>query len=402
MRTLSATQACEILGIQAATLYAYVSRGWIRSEEVKGSRQRRYRAEDIEQLRQKQLLRSHPETLAGQSLDWGLPLLDSSVSDIYQGQLFYRGQTIEHLIEQSIEELIALLWQKNNLNFQIPLPVSETPRLSQQSELGLYEQLQLSILWAGFQDSGAFDLSPQGVLQSSLHILNHFYAFVSGQADNTMGLLHRFYMAPAHLNLLRVLLIVCADHELNNSTFTARCVASSRASPYACIHAALCSFEGLRHGGASRHSEALLSLCQQSTSLKQALRQWRQQGQSISFLEHRLYPQGDPRWHILSQLFERDFAHEPIWITAQALLQELNQTAAPAQPNLDFALAIAAGILNSDAQGAPSVRPAIVWFALGRIVGWLAHIQEQYTQELLIRPRSRQIVAQFKQESRAE
>ena len=45
-RYLSARRAAEELGVSVATLYAYVSRGMVRSEAVEGKkRNRRYRAE---------------------------------------------------------------------------------------------------------------------------------------------------------------------------------------------------------------------------------------------------------------------------------------------------------------------------------------------------------------------
>ena len=44
---------------------------------------------------------------------------------------------------------------------------------------------------------------------------------------------------PQAAELIRTALIVCADHELNVSSFTARCVASSGANPYSVVVAGL-------------------------------------------------------------------------------------------------------------------------------------------------------------------
>jgi citrate synthase len=50
-RYLTATEVSHKLGISRATLYAYVSRGLVRSEPLAtGSRERRYHAEDVEAL----------------------------------------------------------------------------------------------------------------------------------------------------------------------------------------------------------------------------------------------------------------------------------------------------------------------------------------------------------------
>ena len=48
---VNATEAARALGITRATLYAYVSRGLIRSEPEEGARTRRYRADDVRALK---------------------------------------------------------------------------------------------------------------------------------------------------------------------------------------------------------------------------------------------------------------------------------------------------------------------------------------------------------------
>jgi citrate synthase len=50
---LSAREASAELAISQATLYAYVSRGLIRSEPSADSRSHRYRAEDIRTLKER-------------------------------------------------------------------------------------------------------------------------------------------------------------------------------------------------------------------------------------------------------------------------------------------------------------------------------------------------------------
>ncbi|MFI5003115.1 MAG: helix-turn-helix domain-containing protein, partial [Reyranellales bacterium] len=44
---LNSKEAAQQLGVSAPTLYAYVSRGLLRSEASDGRRERRYRADDI-------------------------------------------------------------------------------------------------------------------------------------------------------------------------------------------------------------------------------------------------------------------------------------------------------------------------------------------------------------------
>src|SRR4028118_2236895 len=60
-RYLTAREAAQELGVSVATLYAYVSRGLVRSEAIGGKRRyRRYRAEDIRRLKERKEQRRDP------------------------------------------------------------------------------------------------------------------------------------------------------------------------------------------------------------------------------------------------------------------------------------------------------------------------------------------------------
>lgn len=378
--TLTASEACALLEIQAATLYAYVSRGLIRSEAQADSRAKVYRREDVERLAQKKVLRAAPEKAVLTSLDWGLPVLDSDVSTISDGKLYYRGRVLEELLDYSLEELVCLLWNQPELTYHAPQESSEANVLA--SQLSSYEALQLRLLWAGTQNAGAFDLSPEGIKRSACQILFSAFYWVSGQQAPTL-LGHFDQLKPKQQKLLRTLLIVCADHELNTSTFTARCVASARSSPYAAISAALNALEGQRHGGSTRRSEAFLSLCEQMGSASAGLRRWQQQGESLPGCCHPLYPAGDPRWRVIAELLAQDFSQHPSVKMGLELAHNLEQQGLA--PNIDLAIALSSRVL------AWPKTEALVWFALGRLSGWLAHLQEQYSENLLIRPRARQL-----------
>ena len=91
-RYLTADEAADLLGVSKATLYAYVSRGLIRSEESgTQSRARRYLAEDVRKLRERKEYRRNPAQVAQDALHWGTPLLDSALTLITDDGLYYRG-----------------------------------------------------------------------------------------------------------------------------------------------------------------------------------------------------------------------------------------------------------------------------------------------------------------------
>src|SRR5689334_17386325 len=111
-RYLTAAEAAKALGVSQATLYAYVSRGLVRSEAAsQGQRGRRYRRDDVDRLVARQQQRRNPERAAEQALSWGTPVLESGLTLIAEGRLYYRGQEAVALANNSTFEKVAeLLW----------------------------------------------------------------------------------------------------------------------------------------------------------------------------------------------------------------------------------------------------------------------------------------------------
>ena len=111
-RTLTAAEAASALDVSLTTLYAYVSRGLIRSEAAgHGRRDRRYRRDDVDRLLARQAQRRQPDRAATQALSWGLPVLESAVTLIADGRLYYRGQDALALAQtHTFEQVAELLW----------------------------------------------------------------------------------------------------------------------------------------------------------------------------------------------------------------------------------------------------------------------------------------------------
>src|SRR6187200_3667157 len=109
---LTAAQAAAALGVTRATLYAYASRRQLRSQAVGGtSRERRYYREDIDRLKERRSARRDPAGAAARGLHWGGPVLESGITLIHDGRLFYRGRDVEELAKtMTAEEVAALLW----------------------------------------------------------------------------------------------------------------------------------------------------------------------------------------------------------------------------------------------------------------------------------------------------
>ena len=101
---LSASEAAAELSISPATLYAYVSRGLVRSEPTEdGARARRYRADDVRSLKNRRA-----PMVEGQGLKAAdLPVLDSAISTITEDGPIYRGVKAMTLSETASFEQAA-------------------------------------------------------------------------------------------------------------------------------------------------------------------------------------------------------------------------------------------------------------------------------------------------------
>src|ERR687887_582043 len=89
---ISAADASRALSVSRATLYAYVSRGFVRSQSVPGSsRERQYAREDVERLRRRTEERRDPDKAAAHALQWGMPIMQSSITLIDGHRFYYRG-----------------------------------------------------------------------------------------------------------------------------------------------------------------------------------------------------------------------------------------------------------------------------------------------------------------------
>src|SRR5437868_15233949 len=78
---LSSEEAASKLGVSRATLYAYVSRGLVRSSPSPGdSRGRRYAREDVERLRNRAEERRDPQKTVERALHFGVPVLESAIT----------------------------------------------------------------------------------------------------------------------------------------------------------------------------------------------------------------------------------------------------------------------------------------------------------------------------------
>lgn len=390
---LSAKEAAQELGISLTTLYAYVSRGLIRSEAANETRLRKYNKEDILALKQRKELRLNPSKVAETALDWGTPVLASEICLISDGNLYYRGQNVKDLASKfSFEEVTSLIWLKDtSLVFSEARASLYSEKLAKMHEqlsgLSFIEVFQSLMPLAASFDAAAYDLRPRAVANTGAQILRLFTLIIAKGKYNKASLaeiLEKGWQAKYAAKAINAALILCADHELNASTFTARCVASTGANPYLVVTAGLAALQGYKHGGQSEQVEILFREIAKPTQARQALTNRLRRGEKIPGFGHSLYPKGDPRAAILINLAQES-APSSLAIEIQESIAKEMLSLTGELPNLDTGLATLSQALNLPT-GA-----AITLFAIGRTAGWIGHAIEEYENNRLIRPRAKYI-----------
>jgi citrate synthase len=389
---LTAGQAAETLGITPATLYAYVSRGQLRSEPIPGRpKERRYYREDLERLLERKEVRRDPAKAAARGLHWGGPVLESGITLIHNGRFYYRGHDAVALAETaSLEQAAALLWAADEAEreqlFEQPsaLPARQLAQLRTRATDPL-TLLQAALPMAAGMDLASCDLRPAAVRQTGARIIRLLTTLIAPR--HTKASVHRALQkawAPktdAVADVIRTALVLCADHELNISSFVARCAASAGASPYDVVSAAVATLKGYKHGGAAERVLTQFAEAETPKRARALVASRLRRGEAVPGFGHPLYAAGDPRASLLLRLAASS-GHKAEWRAVRNLARagsELLQE----HPNLDFGLAAI-----TRTYGLPE-QASVLLFALGRTVGWIAHAIEEYARGQLIRPRAR-------------
>ncbi len=383
---VDAAEAVELMGVGRATLYAYVSRGQIRAEpDPADPRRRRYRRDDIEALRDRKARGRRPEKVAEATLDWGLPVLESGISLIADGQLFYRGHNaVAFAATATLEDAARLLWGCGTADpFAGPAPAMPAAWPAVLPHLATPRPLERAsaLLALAPPSLPTSRRTPARLWPEAAGLVRLVAAAALGQAPSALPI-HRTMAAAwgldaAGADRLRAALVLSADHELNASTFTVRCIASTGAALPATLLGGLAALSGPLHGGMTGRVEALYDTLEREGDARRVIAGRLAHGETIAGFGHPLYPASDPRATALLALAEPD----PL--TARLVDAVAELTGFP--PSLDVGLVALCRRL-----GLPNGSAAAL-FAIGRAAGWLAHALEQVGQDRLIRPRARYI-----------
>jgi citrate synthase len=386
---LSAREASAELAISPATLYAYVSRGLIRSEPSQDSRSHRYRAEDVRGLKERRVPAPEPRGL--RAFDADLPVMDSSIATITEAGAIYRGVNCVDLSQKdTLEHTATLLWDVTGVDPFAPdnCPhVSDAMRtIAQAAHRAAPIDRAIAVLaLAASADPRAFTRAPDGRAMVGGRIVRLLVATMLGRGSSAEPLHLQIAQAWAADNkhapdLIRRALVLLADHELNASTFTVRCAASTGLNLYDAVIAGLAALKGPKHGGAGVLASQLVKTMIDK-DVAPVVRERVALGERFAGFGHGVYKRGDPR--AMSLLDELTRAGAPRKFTRE--IPERIAEATGEFVNIDYALAVLVHALRMP------VGSELALFAMARSVGWIAHASEQLQHGKLIRPRARYV-----------
>jgi len=198
----------------------------------------------------------------------------------------------------------------------------------------------------------------------------------------------------AEVQALEAYWVTVCDHGMNASTFAARVVASTGSDRVSALVAALGALKGPLHGGAPGPVLDMLDAVSSPKNAERWLEAELGAGRRIMGMGHRIYRVRDPRAAVLEKAIER--LEQAGASSGRLSLARAVERAAvgvlrarhpdrPLHANVEFYTAV---LLDSVGLPRSLFSPA---FAVGRVLGWSAHFDEQRATGRLIRPASRYV-----------
>jgi citrate synthase len=207
-------------------------------------------------------------------------------------------------------------------------------------------------------------------------------------AADLLHMLHGTTPDPAKATALDAYFTVMAESGLSASAFTARVVASTRASLTASLLAAWCAFTGSLHGGAPGPTLDMLDAAEAAEHLEPWLEARLRSGERLMGFGHRVFNGNDPRaeamrraMHLMGPNMSRLAFADRLEMAVADTIERL-KPGRSLRPNVEIMAALLLDAVDIPREAFTPV------FAVGRSAGWLAHAMEQQKTGRMIRPTS--------------
>lgn len=403
----TAAQALDILKVRPQTLYAYVSRGLIRSIAQPGQKERLYRRDDLKRLETRSLARAGHGAVAAAAMNFGEPIISTSITEITSAGPRYRGRMAVDLARShaSYESVAHLLWTGvwNEGGLVWPT-IGSWPELASLTDpywvrgrsnlLDVFAQVTLH-LGSRRQSSGEYmdDIHILSAGQEIIQTLVGTFGLVSRHRtcvpmssdcpirDGVLGALG-MDLTDANREAIEAIMVLLADHELSPATFAVRVAASTGCGLHNCIVSGICASNGALIAQLYDRVHAFLDSADTASALLQQAARLHERGAAIPGFEHPLYPRGDPRASYMIELAAAR-EHQPRRMSeSYAFIGEMAARHG-LLPRHELGI-----VVLTRAMGLPSETSAAVAM-LARMAGWLAHVHEQRMFGTVLRPRAR-------------
>lgn len=360
------------------------------------------------------------KTLSRAGLE-GVVACTTSISKVFgeEGRLCYHGYDITDLAEHAtFAEVAYLLWYgrlpgKTELHafrdmftgaIQLPAETAMILRMFPRPTTPM-EMLRTAVSSLGHWDPDSGNTNLDACLRKAIRLSTRIPLLMTahqrlrnglepvqpirGQtiAYNILHTLHDTRPSDLAVEALDVCLVLHADHGMNASTFAARVTAATMSDIYSSVVSAIGALKGPLHGGASEQVMTMLEEIGQPQRAEGWVKDKLAQKAKIPGFGHRVYRTEDPRAGILRKWAERlaDESDDHRHIEIAQAVHETMLAHSKVYPNVDFYSGICYRLMGMPTELFTPL------FACSRVVGWTAHILEQWSDNRLIRPRSEYI-----------
>ena len=365
------------------------------------------------------------ETVAAQPQAAGLEGVVVAESDISyvdgpEGRLAYRGYSIEELAESSSFEEATKLLLDGELPDRRALQMFGRALAAERELDGEtldavrrfppaadpMSALRTGVSLLGLSDSDRSDGRPEATRRKGIRLIARIPTLVAafdrarrgseplaprrylGHAANFLYMLRGSEPDPEDARVLDVCLVLHAEHGMNASTFAARVTAATLSDIHSAITSAVGTLKGPLHGGANEAvMKMLLEIDRRGVEPAAHIREMLAAGSKIMGFGHRVYKTMDPRAPILRR-FSKDLGErtgDTRWFRISEEIVATMQKEKGIDPNVDFFSASTYHALGIPADLFTPI------FAIARISGWVTHVEAQYANNRLIRPRARYV-----------